>query len=386
MSGEAGEPWTVEFFNSSGNSPVKEYAAWLQRTRDLFLDMQRAQGRARPEAEIIKVAGVEHQLSKTECGVYSLYYIWARLNGVKPSHFMDKARPIRDTLAFEFRQHLFAGSRFIGAAFDLSQFETFAACKWEEDVPKATLDKMFRDYREAAARPELSKKTGGDDSTASSSKGEAGRARAWPPAVAFALTLGGPAKIDDLRLDAQPIVEELSPDVRGRVVFDLMRHKLAVLALALRLRPTPTIALCLDSAQSAPAQRLRFLDLAVRLAELMSSQLVQGQDAAAHQRVCFVPGCRLCAHDEGQILRASSAPGASSLVAPWDKWPQTFYSFGVQQVDAKCKPRVNGLLVARLRHALLGAGRSFDAQAEAVIFESAGMPLHLVTLMGPWPL
>lgn len=96
--------WTVEFFNSSGNSPAPEWVSWLVKTKtsmEMILDREKKKTRV----EIMKVSSIRHQQSRSECGLYSLFYIWARLHNIPPEYFMEN--PIPDQLMFEFRHHLF---------------------------------------------------------------------------------------------------------------------------------------------------------------------------------------------------------------------------------------------------------------------------------------
>jgi hypothetical protein len=96
--------WTVEFFNSSGNAPAPEWVSWLVKTKagmELILDREKK----KIPVEIMKVSSIRHQQSRSECGLYSLFYIWARLHNIPPEYFMEN--PIPDQLMFEFRQHLF---------------------------------------------------------------------------------------------------------------------------------------------------------------------------------------------------------------------------------------------------------------------------------------
>mgnify|MGYP006338950131 FL=1 len=92
---------TVEFFNSSGNAPAPEWINWLEKSRSQLEDIG-------IKCEIIRVSTLRHQDSKSECGVYSLFYIWARLHGVPYSYFSKK---IPDKIMFEFRQHIFTDPR-----------------------------------------------------------------------------------------------------------------------------------------------------------------------------------------------------------------------------------------------------------------------------------
>lgn len=101
------DPPSVEFFNSSGSAPAAEWVNWLVKTRaqiDAVMGSGSSGSPAKP-CRIVKVTSIRHQDSKSECGVYSLFYIWARLHGVPPEYFMKT--PVPDQLMFEFRQHLF---------------------------------------------------------------------------------------------------------------------------------------------------------------------------------------------------------------------------------------------------------------------------------------
>lgn len=94
------QPWTIEFFNSSGNPTYIEVLKWQNKVK------QELDSLGEGESEIIKVSDIQHQHSKTECGVYCLYYIWSRLNGVPYTKF--KHEEIKDELVNNFRKtHLF---------------------------------------------------------------------------------------------------------------------------------------------------------------------------------------------------------------------------------------------------------------------------------------
>lgn len=123
---------TVEFFNSSGRSPAPEWLSWLNRAARAIDEVNGLKNSAanniisslkniptysmntvrvgRGENKVaaqIKYGNMVQQYSMTECGLYSLFYIWGRLNGISPDYFMTK--PIRDQLMFEFRAHLYEG-------------------------------------------------------------------------------------------------------------------------------------------------------------------------------------------------------------------------------------------------------------------------------------
>jgi hypothetical protein len=114
---------TIEFFNSSGNSPVPSWSNWMSKTQTQLA------GIGIP-SEIIPVANRKQQKSRSECGVYSLYYIWARLNKVPWDYF--RKYPVPDQLMFEFRQHLFDGAGpTIGTTFSWEEYIKQVHVLWE---------------------------------------------------------------------------------------------------------------------------------------------------------------------------------------------------------------------------------------------------------------
>lgn len=134
---------TVEFFNSSGNAPTAPWVLWMERSRDFLtsngIKIRKMRDSSGFDRDLLKVSNKRHQHSKTECGVYSLFYIYARLNGIPPEYFMENFIP--DQLIFEFRQHLFNGdgkflvneSKFTGGAykFDWDKYAEQVRIKWE---------------------------------------------------------------------------------------------------------------------------------------------------------------------------------------------------------------------------------------------------------------
>ncbi len=75
--------------------------------------------------KIIKVSELQHQQSKSECGLYSLFYIYTRLNGLSYKYFANVIVP--DKVMFEFRQHLFAD----GSQFEWENFQQNNSIGWE---------------------------------------------------------------------------------------------------------------------------------------------------------------------------------------------------------------------------------------------------------------
>ena len=79
----------------------------------------------------MRVSNLRHQKSKSECGVYSLFYIWARVHNIPPEQFSKNAIP--DKLMFEFRQHLFADpTRMELKTFDWDAFKGTTKIEWEK--------------------------------------------------------------------------------------------------------------------------------------------------------------------------------------------------------------------------------------------------------------
>ena len=115
---------TVEFFNSSGRPPVAEWVNFMVKTQIGLQNLGFKQ------IELINCCSIEHQKSMSECGVYSLYYIWCRLNGV-PAKSFKQGKPISDAIMFEFRQHLFAKPiASDGGKFNWDEYQKTVKIKW----------------------------------------------------------------------------------------------------------------------------------------------------------------------------------------------------------------------------------------------------------------
>lgn len=97
--GTAQDPWRVEFFNSSGNPPPPQVARWMEKTRD-HLERE-FNVKVVDEA----VSRLRHQKSRTECGLYSLYFLRRRCEGAPASEFRKTEIP--DAAMTEFRKHVF---------------------------------------------------------------------------------------------------------------------------------------------------------------------------------------------------------------------------------------------------------------------------------------
>ena len=91
-------PWTVEYFNSAGNPPPPHIAAWMERAA--------AKLAKKKPCEPVHVTRVRHQRGNTECGLYSLFYIYSRLSGTSSSRF-ENGGDIPDDAMTEFRERVF---------------------------------------------------------------------------------------------------------------------------------------------------------------------------------------------------------------------------------------------------------------------------------------
>jgi hypothetical protein len=96
--------WTVEFFNSTGRL-YDELIEYLSLATN---DMKKV-AKAGIEPKPVLVCDVQHQKSRSECGPYSMYYIWSRINGV-PYEAFNKRR-VPDERMYEFRNFLFRDTR-----------------------------------------------------------------------------------------------------------------------------------------------------------------------------------------------------------------------------------------------------------------------------------
>lgn len=100
-------PWTVEYFDSAGNPPPREVVAWMGKTRKRLVELRASLTEGACDwVESVPVTTVEHQQSRTECGLYSLYYIRRRLEGVGYG-FFESDKSVPDSAMVEFRRHCF---------------------------------------------------------------------------------------------------------------------------------------------------------------------------------------------------------------------------------------------------------------------------------------
>jgi hypothetical protein len=98
------EVWTIEFFNSTGAPPQKSIVNWMKKTKENLEDYLNQIGK-KIKVEIIITSHLEHQESNTECGLYTLFYIRARIENVPYDRFLKIVIP--DENMIEFRKHCF---------------------------------------------------------------------------------------------------------------------------------------------------------------------------------------------------------------------------------------------------------------------------------------
>jgi len=96
--------WSVEFFNSSGNPPADTIVRWMGQTRIKLQGYAETHDKKKTVV-VDPVTDKRHQESRTECGLYALFYVRARLDGTPRDIFRQKQ--IRDEDMVEFRKHIF---------------------------------------------------------------------------------------------------------------------------------------------------------------------------------------------------------------------------------------------------------------------------------------
>ena len=90
----------IEYFNSSGNNPRKEVTEWMMKQKYLLISKG-------IQAKIVHVCKYQIQKSQTECGCFSLFYIYSRLNGISADKFNRSHEGFSDAAMIKFRKKLF---------------------------------------------------------------------------------------------------------------------------------------------------------------------------------------------------------------------------------------------------------------------------------------
>ena len=89
----------IEYFNSSGKSPLEEVQAWMNKT------MHYLEKEMNMPVNLVYTTGMQFQHDRHSCGVYCLSYIWLRLEGV-PHTWFNK-RNFNDDIMHQMRKKLF---------------------------------------------------------------------------------------------------------------------------------------------------------------------------------------------------------------------------------------------------------------------------------------
>jgi hypothetical protein len=95
------EPYTIEYFNSSGEEPLPEIASWMGKTAGKW------SAALKKDVIPVRVSSIMYQQDNYSCGTYSLYYIMSRLAGSELSDFVNNRTIIRDSTMHEFREYLY---------------------------------------------------------------------------------------------------------------------------------------------------------------------------------------------------------------------------------------------------------------------------------------
>jgi len=100
--GTKNDPYTLEYFNSSGNPPLDAVTIWMEEACHNLLKQNKKY------CDIIRSAPRRLQQSQTECGMWSLLYIRSRLEGHPPEWFYSVGANDLDMI--EYRKLLFRSS------------------------------------------------------------------------------------------------------------------------------------------------------------------------------------------------------------------------------------------------------------------------------------
>jgi hypothetical protein len=122
---------TMEFYNSSGNPPCMSMMSWFEKEKCKLEDYLMT-NKINTVVEYIKVTSIRHQDTRTECGVYALYYIYCRLAGVPYDHFCKNI--VHDFAMFKFRHMIFEDPAAVfkpGDVFEIKKYLEEVKTKWE---------------------------------------------------------------------------------------------------------------------------------------------------------------------------------------------------------------------------------------------------------------
>lgn len=92
----------IEYFNSSGNNPMVEILEYIT-------ECKRSSEPHGIDVALVVASTMRHQYSDSECGPYSLYYLWSRLKGI--DHDVFGRRHIKDSEMTRFRSAVFRSEK-----------------------------------------------------------------------------------------------------------------------------------------------------------------------------------------------------------------------------------------------------------------------------------
>ncbi len=99
--------YTIEYFNSTGHKPPKPVVKLMQKTEEYLNEWIKERGYQTVVEQFVNTKS--HQNSNTECGMYSCYYVLARLEDISIEKF--KENPIPDDAMIMFRRRIFSSSK-----------------------------------------------------------------------------------------------------------------------------------------------------------------------------------------------------------------------------------------------------------------------------------
>jgi hypothetical protein len=98
--------WTIEYFNSSSRAPFEDVRRWIEVQEGALMALAREDPKF--SDIILRTVTNPNDYQRGEghhCGVYSLIYIWQRLNGVPADKYLRKK--ISNSHVLAFRKYIF---------------------------------------------------------------------------------------------------------------------------------------------------------------------------------------------------------------------------------------------------------------------------------------
>jgi hypothetical protein len=99
-----GGAWTIEFYNSHGTQPEPYIARWMTRNANL-LKIYRNDKYGNDNVKSVIASNIVHQGNSVECGLFALFYIKCRLEGIPYTFFRENIIPSEAMI--QFRKHVY---------------------------------------------------------------------------------------------------------------------------------------------------------------------------------------------------------------------------------------------------------------------------------------